>query len=87
MKEKDETTHLRLNQDEINEQDHKVVLDIFVREPLATRTLRQTHTLAQRAVVGLAVGRVQVRELVAALYTDWHCSIPGRNREGRQSQV
>jgi hypothetical protein len=34
------------------------MLDVFVREALTARTLREPHTFAERLVVGFAVGRV-----------------------------
>lgn len=35
------------------------MLDVFVGESLASRTLRQAHSFPQGAVVGFAVGGVQ----------------------------
>ncbi|KAI5300011.1 alpha-1,2-mannosyltransferase (Kre5) [Ascosphaera pollenicola] len=65
-------THLRLDQNQINEQNHKVMLDVLIRELLAARTLRQSHALAQRAVIGFAVRRVEVRDGEAAFDAYWH---------------
>lgn len=45
---------------------------IFVRKTLAARTLRQTHALAQRAVVGATVSAIQVRDGVRAFDADGH---------------
>jgi hypothetical protein len=46
---------LRFNQDQINEEHHEVVLDIFVGKALASRALRQAHALAEGAVICFAV--------------------------------
>jgi hypothetical protein len=46
---------LRLDQDQVDEEDDKVMFDVFVGEAVALRTLGQAHALAQGAVVGLAV--------------------------------
>lgn len=66
-------THLRLDQYQVNEEHHEVMLDVFVREQLAARALREAHALAQRPVVRLAVRRVQRLDRIAALYADDHC--------------
>lgn len=65
-------SYLRLDQDQVNEQHNKVVLDVLVGELLAARTLCQAHTLAQCAVVGFRVLGVQCFDGVAALYADGH---------------
>jgi hypothetical protein len=65
-------TYLRLDQDQINEQHHKVMLDIFVCEALAARALRQAHALAQGTVIGLGVGGVQCVHWEAAFYAYRH---------------
>jgi len=51
--------YLWLNQDKVNEEHDKVMLDIFVGESLASRTLRQSHAFTKRTVVGLAIGSVE----------------------------
>jgi hypothetical protein len=48
-------TYLRLDKDEINEDHDEIMLDVFVREPLAARTLRKTHSFAQGSVIGATV--------------------------------
>lgn len=53
-------SYLGLDQDQVNEEDHKVMLDIFIRKPLTLRTLCQAHTLAQRLVISFAVCCIQV---------------------------
>ena len=49
---------LRLDQDQVNEEDHKVMFDIFVGEALTARALCQSYTFAQSAIIGFAVGGV-----------------------------
>lgn len=56
--------HLRLDQHQIDEQDDKVMFHVFVGELLAARTLGQAHAFAQRAVIGFAVGTVELRDRV-----------------------
>lgn len=51
-------TYLGFRQDQVNEQDDKVVFDIFVRESFAPGTLCEPDALSQRAVIGLGVGGV-----------------------------
>lgn len=51
--------HLRLDQDEIDEQDDKVVLDVFVGKFLAVGALREADAFAEGAVVGFGVGGVE----------------------------
>lgn len=48
-------TYLRLDKNEINEDHNEIVLDVFVREPLAARTLRQTHTFTQGTVISATI--------------------------------
>lgn len=67
-------TYLRLDQYEVNKQHDKVMLDVFVGELLAARTLCQSHALAQRSVVGFRVLGVQGFNGIPALYADWHGS-------------
>jgi hypothetical protein len=64
--------YLRLDQHQIYKKHHKIMFHVFVRKALASRTLRQTHTLAQRAVVGAAVSAIQVRDGVRAFDADGH---------------
>lgn len=65
-------TDLRLDQHQIDEEHHEVVLDVFVREALAARTLRQPHAFAETAVVGFAVFVVEPLHGVAAFDADGH---------------
>lgn len=67
-----EETYLRLDQDQINEQHDKVMLDVLVREALATRALRQAHALAKGVVVRLAVRCVEMRDRVRAFDANGH---------------
>ncbi len=64
--------YLRLDQHQVDEQDDEIVLDVFVREALAARALREAHALAQRAVVGFAVRRVEASDGIAAGDADGH---------------
>jgi len=54
-----QSTYLRFDQDQINKQHNKVMLDVFVGESFAPRTLRQANALAQSLVVRFAVGGVE----------------------------
>lgn len=65
-------TYLRLDQDQVNEQHHEVMLDILVGELLAARTLCESHAFSQRAVVRLRVLSIESLDGVAALYADGH---------------
>ena len=49
----DRETHLRLHQHQVNKQHHEIVLDVFVREALAPRALRQAHIAPHDATAGL----------------------------------
>lgn len=64
--------YLRLDQDEIDEQNHKIMLDVLVGEALTIGTLSQADSFPQRAVVGLAVDGVQVFHRSAAGDAYWH---------------
>ena len=50
--------YLRFDEDQINEDNHIIVLDIFVGKALAPWTLCQSHPFAERPIVSLAVCRV-----------------------------
>lgn len=64
--------YLGLDEHEVDKNDHKIVFDIFIGEPLAARTLGQSDTLALRAVIRTTVGAVQVRDRIRAFNADWH---------------
>lgn len=53
------STHLRFDQYQINEENDKVVLNVFVCKPLAAWALRQSDAFPERAVIGFAVCRIQ----------------------------
>ena len=72
---------LRLDQDEVYEEHHEVVLYIFVGEALAARALRQADALAQRPVIGLAVRAVEEVDGEPTFYADRHLAL----RAGRLS--
>lgn len=63
---------MRLDEDEIDEQDHKVMLDVFVGEELAFGTLGKAHAFAECSIVGFGVCCVQRGERIAAFDTDGH---------------
>jgi hypothetical protein len=65
--------YLRLYQDQINEQDHKIMLDVFVGEAIAVWTLRKTDAFAQRPIICFRVFRVEGFDWVPAFYADRHC--------------
>lgn len=62
----DRVTHLRLDQDQVNEQDHKVMLNIFVGESFAIGALRQAYPFTKRTIIRLAVNSVEVFDGSAA---------------------
>ena len=51
-------TYLRLDQDQVNEEDNVIMLDILVGKTFTIRTLGQAHTFSKRAIIGPAVGSV-----------------------------
>lgn len=53
-------TYLRLDQDQVNENNHEIILDVLVGESLAARALRQAHAFAQGSVIGAAVGAIEM---------------------------
>lgn len=67
-------SYLWLDQDQVDEQDNKVMLDVLVGEPFAARALRQAHALAQRAVIGLGVCGVEGIYGKATFYAYRHWS-------------
>jgi hypothetical protein len=71
----DHETYLRLYKNQINEQNHKIMLDVFVGEAFASWTLRETDAFSQRLVVGFAVSGVEIGNRVAALDADGHPSM------------
>ncbi len=63
---------MRFDQHQIDKQYYKVVLDIFIGEALAPRTLRESNPLSQRTVVRGGVGGVQLRDGVSTFDADGH---------------
>ena len=51
------------------------MLDVFVGEALAARTLGQAHAFAEGAVVGGGVDCVELRDRVAAFDADGHGTV------------
>lgn len=70
--EKKMSIHLGFDQDQIDEEDDEVMLDIFVGESFAARTLGQTHSFSKRAVISLAVRGVKLVNWVATFNANWH---------------
>jgi hypothetical protein len=58
------SSNLWLDKYKVDKDHDEVVFDIFVGESLAARTLRQPDAFALGAVIGTAVGAVQVRDRV-----------------------
>jgi hypothetical protein len=75
-------THLRLDQHEVDEQHHEIMLDVFVRELVAPRALRQPHAFAERSVVRFRVFRVQCLHRVPAFDAYGHCIARGARGGG-----
>ena len=80
---------LRLDQDHVDKEHDKVVLDVFVGKALAARTLCQTDAPAERTVVGAAVGGVERADGEGALDADEWRRWVGRRRHvsGRRYRV
>jgi hypothetical protein len=64
--------YLGLDKHQVNEQHDEVIFNIFVGKSLATRALRQSHTLALRPVIGATVSTVQVGDWIRAFDADGH---------------
>ena len=67
-----ESLYLWFDQNKIDKQHDKIMLDIFIRKALASRALRESHTFAQGAVVGFTVSCIETADRVSTLYADWH---------------
>jgi hypothetical protein len=65
---------LRLDQDQVNEQYNKVMLDILVGEAFAPWTLRESHAFAENLVIGFAVCSIECADRIATLNADGHLS-------------
>jgi len=77
--------HLRLDQDQVNEQHDEVMLDVFVGEALAARALGEPDAFAQRPVIRLAVCRVQLVDRIATFNTYGH--LVGRVAPGKSARI
>lgn len=64
------SVHLRFDQDEVDEQHHKVVLDVLVAEPAAVLAHRQADIVARR-LVACALAPESL-DGVFAFDADWH---------------
>jgi hypothetical protein len=67
-------TYLRLDQDQIDEQHDKVMLDILVGKAFAPWALRESHAFAECLVIGFAVCGIECADRIATLDADWHLS-------------
>ena len=52
---KSDSTHLGLDQDKINEKHDEIMLHVFIRETLTSRTLSQAYAFTQSIVIRFAV--------------------------------
>jgi hypothetical protein len=67
---------LGLDQDQVNKQDDKIVLDIFVGESLAVGALRETDSFPESSIVGFTVHGVQLLDGSAARDAYRHACLP-----------
>lgn len=63
---------MRLDQDEVDEQNDEVMLDVFVRKTLTARTLSEPDTFSQRSVIRLTVGSIQLVDWISTFNTYRH---------------
>jgi hypothetical protein len=84
---KQRSADLRLDQDQVDEQDDKVMFDVFVGEAATLRTLGQTHAFAQGSVVGLAVLGVEGIDGMSAFDADGHRPDESGSQKGASSKV
>lgn len=63
---------LRFDQDQVDEDNHKIMLDIFVAELPAVLAYCQAHAVAAGIFVGALIFGVECFDWKSALYTDWH---------------
>jgi hypothetical protein len=66
-------TYLRLDQDQIDEEDDKIMLDILVGEAFAAWTLGQPYAFAESLVIGFAVGGVKCADRIPTFDAYRHC--------------
>jgi hypothetical protein len=66
-------TYLSFYQHEIDEEDDKVMFDVFVGEVVAGGAVGEAYALSESAVVGFGVGGVEDGDGVAAVDAYWHC--------------
>ena len=70
-------SHLRLDEDEIDEQHDVVVLDVFVRKSFASRTLSQPDAFAEGTIIGRSVRGIELIDGIATFDADGHSSTEG----------
>ena len=59
------------------------MLDIFVREALTARTLRQSDSLPKSFIVGLAVRRIEIADGIPTFDTDGHDALSNGQGDAR----
>lgn len=64
--------YLRFDQDQVDEQHHKVMFDILVAKASTVLADRQTNTVAAGLVIGSGILRVQRLDWIPAFYADGH---------------
>ena len=64
--------YLWFDQDQIDEQHHKVMFDIFVGKALASRTLGQPNSFAERSIICFAIRCIKSIDWETAFNADWH---------------
>lgn len=62
------------NQNQINEENHKVMFDILVAEPAAVFADRKAHAMAAGLVIGSRIFGIEGLDWISTFYTDWHDS-------------
>lgn len=78
---------LWLDQDQVYEEDHKIMLDVFVGKAPASRALCKSDAFAERPVVGFAVACIKLVHWKAALNADWHHIFDWQDEQLRQLKV
>ena len=64
------SVHLRLDEDHVDEQHHEVVLDVFIREALASWALREADAATEGSVVRAGVLGVETVDRERAFDAD-----------------
>lgn len=64
--------HLRLDQNQVDEYDYKVMFDVFVAEVSAVLAYCQAYAVAARVLIGALIFGIECFDGEAAFYADWH---------------